>query len=154
MRLVSSIVILTLISDVVAFTSPSLSSTLSNRLATTTTNLFARQRQPTDKESSAVDNNVYRKNNPFVNFCATAAMTALLWGSPALITEQALEHPTLATSSSHIVQTLLTDKSTIANVIEKASGTGSRVNKDPESLLRLGLPIKNKEVSSYRQKPL
>jgi hypothetical protein len=29
---------------------------------------------------------------------------------------------------------------------EMASGTGSRVNKDPESLLRLGLPINNKEV--------
>jgi len=29
---------------------------------------------------------------------------------------------------------------------EMASGTGSRVNKDPESLLRYGLPIKNKEV--------
>jgi len=29
---------------------------------------------------------------------------------------------------------------------EMASGTGSRVNKDPESLLRYGLPIQNKEV--------
>ena len=29
---------------------------------------------------------------------------------------------------------------------ELASGSGSRVNKDPESLLRLGLPISNKEV--------
>jgi len=31
---------------------------------------------------------------------------------------------------------------------EMASGSGSRVNKDPESLLRLGLPINNKEVRS------
>jgi hypothetical protein len=30
---------------------------------------------------------------------------------------------------------------------EMASGSGSRVNKDAESLLRLGLPIKDKEVS-------
>jgi hypothetical protein len=29
---------------------------------------------------------------------------------------------------------------------EMASGSGSRVNKDPESLLRYGLPINNKEV--------
>jgi hypothetical protein len=35
----------------------------------------------------------------------------------------------------------------VANAKEKASGSGSRVNKDPESLLRYGLPIKNKEVS-------
>lgn len=34
----------------------------------------------------------------------------------------------------------------VANAKEKASGSGSRVNKDPESLLRYGLPIKNKEV--------
>jgi hypothetical protein len=32
---------------------------------------------------------------------------------------------------------------------EMASGSGSRVNKDPESLLRLGLPIKNKEVRNH-----
>lgn len=34
----------------------------------------------------------------------------------------------------------------MANAKEMASGTGSRVNKDPESLLRYGLPIDNKEV--------
>ena len=35
-----------------------------------------------------------------------------------------------------------------AQAKEMASGTGSRVNKDAESLLRYGLPINNKEVSS------
>ena len=34
----------------------------------------------------------------------------------------------------------------VVNAKEMASGTGSRVNKDPESLLRYGLPINNKEV--------
>jgi hypothetical protein len=34
----------------------------------------------------------------------------------------------------------------IANAKEMASGSGSRVNKDPESLLRYGLPIQNKDV--------
>jgi len=34
----------------------------------------------------------------------------------------------------------------IVHAKEMASGSGSRVNKDPESLLRYGLPIKNKEV--------
>ena len=34
----------------------------------------------------------------------------------------------------------------VASAKDKASATGSRVNKDPESLLRLGLPINNKEV--------
>jgi hypothetical protein len=35
----------------------------------------------------------------------------------------------------------------MANAKEMASGSGSRVNKDPESLLRYGLPIQNKEVN-------
>ena len=35
----------------------------------------------------------------------------------------------------------------VAVAKEKASGSGSRVNKDADSLLRYGLPIKNKEVS-------
>lgn len=32
---------------------------------------------------------------------------------------------------------------------EMASGSGSRVNKDPESLLRYGLPIANKDVRAF-----
>lgn len=59
---------------------------------------------------------------------ATAAMTAFLWGAQMPLTQQ------------------LPDSPFVANAIEKASGTGSRVNKDADSLLRLGLPIKNKEV--------
>jgi len=38
------------------------------------------------------------------------------------------------------------ETSFVANAKEMASGTGSRVNKDAESLLRYGLPIKNNEV--------
>jgi hypothetical protein len=74
-------------------------------------------------------------------------MTATLWGSPALLAEQALN------SQHHLppmVSHVLVDKSMIANAREKASGTGSRVNKDPESLLRLALPIKNKEVRAKK----
>jgi hypothetical protein len=37
----------------------------------------------------------------------------------------------------------------MAQAKEKASGSGSRVNKDPESLLRYGLPIQNKEVRLF-----
>ena len=39
----------------------------------------------------------------------------------------------------------------VANAKEMASGSGSRVNKDPESLLRYGLPIQNKEVRIYEK---
>ena len=37
-------------------------------------------------------------------------------------------------------------QSVVASAKDKASATGSRVNKDAESLLRLGLPINSKEV--------
>ena len=39
----------------------------------------------------------------------------------------------------------------VANAKEMASGSGSRVNKDPESLLRYGLPIKNNEVCIWKK---
>jgi hypothetical protein len=45
-----------------------------------------------------------------------------------------------ALDSNHLVNVA-------ANAKEMASGSGSRVNKDPESLLRYGLPIDSKEVS-------
>lgn len=68
--------------------------------------------------------------------CATATMTAFLWGSPTIIADQFN-----VDFSSPITQSL------VANAKDKASASGSRVNKDAESLLRLGLPINNKEVS-------
>jgi len=40
---------------------------------------------------------------------------------------------------------LLNDR--VVSAKEMASGSGSRVNKDADSLLRYGLPIKSKEVS-------
>ncbi|KAL3929911.1 MAG: hypothetical protein SGBAC_011998, partial [Bacillariaceae sp.] len=64
---------------------------------------------------------------------ATATVTAFLWGAPVPLTHQLPGSPY------------------IANAVEKASGTGSRVNKDADSLLRLGLPIKNKEVRGLQE---
>ena len=76
----------------------------------------------------------------FAKFCATATMTAFLWGSPALLAEQASRHNFPWLSGDAVQQ------ATVASARDKASATGSRVNKDPYSLLRLSLPIKNKEV--------
>ena len=42
----------------------------------------------------------------------------------------------------------------VAMAKEMASGSGSRVNKDAESLLRYGLPVKNKEVRLYHERLL
>ena len=67
---------------------------------------------------------------------AAGLVAASLWATPL----------TLTTSSMQQDQQHYTLTSTVAAAKEMASGSGSRVNKDPESLLRLGLPIKNKEV--------
>lgn len=43
------------------------------------------------------------------------------------------------------------DMSNVAVAKEMASASGSRVNKDADSLLRYGLPINNKEVSDLKE---
>ncbi|KAL7558925.1 hypothetical protein ACA910_015502 [Epithemia clementina (nom. ined.)] len=64
-------------------------------------------------------------------------LAASLWSMPVGVPDQA-NHPCLPFS--------LSSTSTVANAKEMASASGSRVNKDPDSLLRYALPIKNKEV--------
>jgi len=75
------------------------------------------------------------------NVIAATAMAAAVWTSPASLTSIA---PTIS-SGDNAPLSIVSDIGT-ANAVEKASGTGSRVNKDAESLLRYGLPINNKEV--------
>lgn len=67
---------------------------------------------------------------------ATAFLTATLWsgGLPSDVTSP---------------YSFFSPPTAIAR--EMASGSGSRVNKDPESLLRLALPINNKEVRPSNQ---
>jgi cyclophilin family peptidyl-prolyl cis-trans isomerase len=76
--------------------------------------------------------------------CAMAMMTTLLWGAPSLVAQQVYQQIE-STSPPPMIQMVM------ANAKEKASGSGSRVNKDAESLLRYGLPIKNKEVRSLQE---
>lgn len=69
---------------------------------------------------------------------AAAVLAAAVWTSPASIVGPTFVDGQIGDNG--IVS------SVVASAKEQASGSGSRVNKDPESLLRLGLPIKNKEV--------
>jgi len=64
-------------------------------------------------------------------------MAALLWSSPVAM---------LQTNNQNNIMIENIRTSIVADAKEMASGSGSRVNKDAESLLRYGLPIKNKEV--------
>lgn len=76
---------------------------------------------------------------------ATTAITISLWGIPPPFL---LDVPFTDGSHAHVnpISPLF-----LASAKEMASGTGSRVNKDADSLLRLGLPIQNKEVRSLQE---
>lgn len=66
------------------------------------------------------------------------ALAAAIWAAPATIAGPMTTH---FPSTSGLV----------ASAKEMASGSGTRVNKDPESLLRYGLPINNKEVRQLQK---
>jgi len=75
-----------------------------------------------------------KENNNIQSALTAAVIAASVWASPfTLMNEQF--HPSLSNNNN------------MAYAKEMASGSGSRVNKDPESLLRYGLPIPNdKEI--------
>jgi nicotinamide mononucleotide adenylyltransferase len=74
---------------------------------------------------------------------AATFLAGAIWASPAAILGNYNDHSIIANPLFNQIQS-----SVVADAKEMASGSGSRVNKDPESLLRLGLPIpKDKEVS-------
>jgi len=71
---------------------------------------------------------------------AASFVAASLWASPASLVGSNIFH-----WDNHILNDVAI--SATANAKEMASGSGSRVNKDAESLLRYGLPIpKDKEI--------
>mmetsp|Transcript_6132 Transcript_6132/g.13904 ORF Transcript_6132/g.13904 Transcript_6132/m.13904 type:complete len:467 (-) Transcript_6132:109-1509(-) len=73
------------------------------------------------------------------------ALAAALWVAPATMAGPMTSNfPSIASGNNVIA-------SSVASAKEMASGSGTRVNKDPESLLRYGLPIKNKEVRQLQK---
>lgn len=76
--------------------------------------------------------------NQIGKLLTTGLVTASLWAAPAVVQDafQGIGAPEIMTSSA-------------ANAKQMASASGSRVNKDPESLLRYGLPINSKEVGTF-----
>lgn len=72
------------------------------------------------------------------------ALAAALWAAPATMAGPlTLNYP--SASGNNVIA------SSVASAKEMASGSGTRVNKDPESLLRYGLPINNKEVRQLQK---
>jgi len=73
------------------------------------------------------------------------ALAAALWVAPATMAGPMTSNfPSIASGNNVIA-------SSVASAKEMASGSGTRVNKDAESLLRYGLPIKNKEVRQLQK---
>lgn len=73
------------------------------------------------------------------------ALAAALWAAPATLAGPMTSHfPNVASGDGVMA-------SSIASAKEMASGSGTRVNKDAESLLRYGLPINNKEVRQLQK---
>ena len=109
----------------------------------------------TSLDSTANDNNnviepfalANKIQNDVKGVVTSTFMAAALWAAPI-----ALLGPNVDTINTHNGGGVMNDirSSVVADAKEMASGSGSRVNKDAESLLRYGLPIpKDKEVSVY-----
>ena len=98
--------------------------------------------------SGSNENGETENNKPFLSMMASMGQKAVLSG---LVAATMWSTPLAGNNIPFLPQTTtsMADHSMVANAKEMASGSGSRVNKDPESLLRYGLPIKNKEVSTY-----
>ena len=78
------------------------------------------------------------------------ALAAALWAAPAsmMTTTTATMSSPAATHRAFLSPSSSSRYYYVASAREMASGSGTRVNKDPESLLRYGLPIDNSEVRS------
>mmetsp|Transcript_31710 Transcript_31710/g.63476 ORF Transcript_31710/g.63476 Transcript_31710/m.63476 type:complete len:466 (+) Transcript_31710:55-1452(+) len=84
-------------------------------------------------------------DNSVRNTISGLAVAAALWTAPATMAGNINSiSPGTVTGNSMIA-------SSMASAKEMASGSGSRVNKDPDSLLRYGLPIMNKEVRELQK---
>jgi hypothetical protein len=73
---------------------------------------------------------------------AVSLLSIFMWSSPVAITTPS--------QNGQIIGTVALSNN-VVSAKEMASGSGSRVNKDPESLLRYGLPIDNQEVGARTQ---
>lgn len=113
-------------------TTPS-SALLSSRSATvSSSSRVVRMASNNDDESQAHPRSLARELG---TWATSALLAATLWSSGGA-------NPT-ASQQQHLSM-MPTPPAALAK--EMASGSGSRVNKDPESLLRYGLPINNNEV--------
>jgi hypothetical protein len=125
----------TLLTTTLAFSVAPFSETLRNQNQyKASRNILTRHASNVPEDETNNNNNKQNKNewqNVLQRMAVTTLVTATFWSGANIIPSQQYE-------------SFFTVPHAVAK--EMASGSGSRVNKDPESLLRLGLPINNKEV--------
>lgn len=138
-----SIATLSLVSTLVpcsAFTP----STIAPHHATTTTRLDA-QNDGTDSFHRAVSDNWRGIQDNVKSVVAATLLAGSLWASPSALVS------TVGSGDGSPVWMDGITSTVVADAKEMASGSGARVNKDAESLLRYGLPIpKDKEIRKFQ----
>lgn len=112
--------------------------------ATATTRLSA-QKNDLDNLNEAVSHHWRSMQDNVKGAMAATLLAGSLWSSPSALVSM--------TSNGHGTPVWLDGitSSVVADAKEMASGSGARVNKDADSLLRFGLPIpKDKEIRKFQ----
>ena len=97
-----------------------------------------------EKSSPQVQTANISWSNHLGKMLTTGLLTASLWAAPTALVQNQVIYSNIIINNNLVGTEIVS--SSVANAKQMASATGSRVNKDPESLLRYGLPIDSKEV--------
>jgi len=113
--------------------------------STTTTTQLNAQNDGTDKFHRSMSSNWRGIQDNVKGAVAATLLAGSLWASPSALVS------TVGSGEGSPVWLEGITSSVVADAKEMASGSGARVNKDAESLLRYGLPIpKDKEIRKFQ----
>lgn len=146
----SSILLISIITNEVSCFIPSNNLVREHRINVKTENvLFMSAMKPQEEDK------VIMKSRPksIQNTLMTSLLATMLFTMmPTPDVSVSVTIPTINSNNNGITTKQMNlNNNFVVNAKEMASGTGSRVNKDPESLLRYGLPINNKEVRKLQR---
>jgi len=136
----TTLLLLATLSRCAAFTP----SVITPHRAATQTRLNA-QNDGVDNSNQSMSNHWRGIQDNVKSVIAATVLAGSLWASPSAVVS------TIGSSDGSPMWLDGITSSVVADAKEMASGSGARVNKDPESLLRYGLPIpKDKEIRKFQ----
>lgn len=136
----TTLLLLATLSRCAAFTP----SVITPHRAATQTRLNA-QNDGVDNSNQSMPNHWRGIQDNVKSVIAATVLAGSLWASPSAVVS------TIGSGDGSPMWLDGITSSVVADAKEMASGSGSRVNKDPESLLRYGLPIpKDKEIRKFQ----